>query len=46
MGSLADRRGRKLMMIRAAAGMTLTMGSLAFVPNVFWLLVMRFLMVY
>ena len=41
-GSLADRRGRKLMMIRAAAGMTLTMGSLAFVPNVFWLLVMRF----
>lgn len=41
-GSLADRRGRKLMMIRAAAGMTITMGSLAFVPNVFWLLVMRF----
>ncbi|MGO2084140.1 multidrug efflux MFS transporter [Vagococcus sp.] len=42
-GSLADRKGRKLMMIRAAAGMTITMGSLAFVPNVFWLLVMRFL---
>ncbi|MBO0476799.1 multidrug efflux MFS transporter [Vagococcus sp. DIV0080] len=42
-GSLADRRGRKLMMIRAAAGMTLTMGSLAFVPNVTWLLIMRFL---
>lgn len=41
-GNLADRRGRKLMMIRAAAGMTITMGSLAFVPNVFWLLVMRF----
>ena len=29
-GNLADRKGRKLMMIRAAAGMTLTMGSLAF----------------
>ncbi|MFW7432261.1 multidrug efflux MFS transporter [Vagococcus carniphilus] len=41
-GNLADRRGRKLMMLRAAAGMTITMGSLAFVPNVFWLLVMRF----
>lgn len=41
-GILADRRGRKLMMIRAAAGMAITMGSLAFVPNVFWLLVMRF----
>ncbi|MHC9000493.1 multidrug efflux MFS transporter [Enterococcus bulliens] len=41
-GTLADRKGRRLMMIRAAAGMTLTMGSLAFVPNVYWLLVMRF----
>ena len=42
-GSLADRKGRKPMMIRAAVGMTFAMGSLAFVPNVFWLLVMRFL---
>ncbi|MGX7200439.1 multidrug efflux MFS transporter [Enterococcus nangangensis] len=42
-GSLADRKGRKLMMVRAAIGMTFAMGSLAFVPNVFWLLVMRFL---
>ncbi|WP_206911533.1 multidrug resistance protein [Enterococcus sp. DIV0840] len=41
-GNLADRKGRKLMMIRAAAGMTITMGSLAFVPNVYWLLIMRF----
>ena len=41
-GNLADRKGRKLMMIRAAAGMTLTMGSLAFVPNAYWLLIMRF----
>lgn len=42
-GNLADRKGRKLMMVRAAAGMTVTMGALAFVPNVFWLLVMRFM---
>ncbi|CAM3248241.1 multidrug efflux MFS transporter [Vagococcus fessus] len=42
-GSLADRKGRKLMMVRAAAGMTFTMGALAFVPNVYWLLVMRFM---
>ena len=41
-GNLADRKGRRLMMIRAAAGMTVTMGALAFVPNVYWLLVMRF----
>ena len=41
-GNLADRKGRKTMMIRAAAGMTITMGSLAFVPNAYWLLVMRF----
>lgn len=41
-GSLADRKGRRLMMIRAAAGMTVTMGALAFVPNVYWLLIMRF----
>ncbi|MBE9387976.1 multidrug efflux MFS transporter [Vagococcus salmoninarum] len=41
-GNLADRKGRKLMMVRAAAGMTLTMGALAFVPNVQWLLIMRF----
>lgn len=42
-GSLADRKGRKLMMVRAAVGMTFTMGALAFVPNVYWLLGMRFL---
>ena len=41
-GNLADQKGRRLMMIRAAAGMTVTMGSLAFVPNVYWLLIMRF----
>ncbi|MGK0552486.1 multidrug efflux MFS transporter [Enterococcus faecalis] len=42
-GNLADRKGRKIMMVRAAAGMTITMGSLAFVPNVYWLLALRFL---
>lgn len=31
------------MMIRAAVGMTFTMGSLAFVPDVYWLLIMRFM---
>lgn len=41
-GNLADQKGRRLMMIRASIGMTLTMGSLAFVPNVYWLLIMRF----
>lgn len=42
-GSLADRRGRKMMMIRAAAGMTFSMGMLAFVSNVYQLLALRFL---
>ena len=40
-GKLADRYGRKPMMIRASLVMTFTMGGLAFVPNVFWLLVLR-----
>lgn len=42
-GRLADRYGRKIMMVRAAFVMTFTMGGLAFVPNVFWLLVLRLL---
>ncbi|KXU15464.1 Multidrug resistance efflux pump PmrA [Streptococcus oralis] len=42
-GMLADRFGRKPMMIRAGLAMTLTMGGLAFVPNVYWLLLLRFL---
>lgn len=42
-GKLADQKGRKVMMIRAASGMTITMGALAFVPNVFYLLVFRLL---
>ena len=40
-GRLADRYGRKPMMIRASMVMTFTMGGLALVPNVFWLLFLR-----
>ncbi|HEM3181474.1 multidrug efflux MFS transporter [Streptococcus suis] len=42
-GSLADRYGRKPMMMRAAFAMIFTMGGMAFVPNVFWLLALRVL---
>ncbi|CYV46758.1 multidrug efflux MFS transporter [Streptococcus suis] len=42
-GSLADRYGRKPMMVRAAFAMIFTMGGMAFVPNVFWLLALRVL---
>lgn len=42
-GELADQHGRRVMMIRASVVMTFTMGALAFVPNVWWLLVMRLL---
>ena len=42
-GILADRYGRKPMMIRAGLDMTITMGGLAFVPNVYWLLALRLL---
>ncbi|MHC3499329.1 multidrug efflux MFS transporter [Streptococcus suis] len=43
LGSLADRYGRKPMMVRAAFAMIFTMGGMAFVPNVFWLLALRVL---
>lgn len=42
-GSLADKYGRKPMMIRAALAMTFTMGGMAFVPNIFWLIALRLL---
>ena len=42
-GRLADRYGRKPMMIRASMVMTFTMGGLAFVPNVFLMLFLRIL---
>ena len=41
-GNLADRKGRKIMMIRAAQNDDHN-GALAFVPNVYWLLIMRFM---
>lgn len=42
-GKLADRYGRKPMMVRASLVMTFTMGGLAFIPNVAWLLILRIL---
>lgn len=42
-GRLADQYGRKPMMVRAGLAMTFTMGGLAFVPNVWFLLVLRVL---
>lgn len=42
-GILADKYGRKPMMIRAGFAMTITMGGLAFVPNIYWLLFLRLL---
>ncbi|WP_172208129.1 multidrug efflux MFS transporter [Pseudolactococcus hodotermopsidis] len=42
-GKLADQHGRRVMMIRASVVMTFTMSALAFVPNIWWLLLMRLL---
>ncbi|WP_460022607.1 multidrug efflux MFS transporter [Lactovum odontotermitis] len=42
-GRMADLHGRKLMMVRASAIMTLTIGGLGFVPNVWILLLLRLL---
>ncbi|MFD0844823.1 MFS transporter [Streptococcus saliviloxodontae] len=42
-GKLADRYGRKPMMIRASLVMAFTMGGLAFISNVYWLLLLRLL---
>ena len=42
-GAVADRYGRKPMMVRAAFAMIFTMGGLAFVPNIYWLLALRVL---
>ena len=41
LGTPGCRYGRKPMMIRASMVMTFTMGGLALVPNVFWLLFLR-----
>lgn len=42
-GKLADRYGRKPMMVRASLVMTFTMGGLAFVTNAYWLIFLRLL---
>mgnify|MGYP000898725947 FL=1 len=42
-GILADKYGRKPMMVRAGLAMTITMGGLAFVPNIYWLIFLRLL---
>ena len=42
-GILADKYGRKPMMIRAGLAMTITMGGLAFAPNIYWLIFLRLL---
>jgi DHA1 family multidrug resistance protein-like MFS transporter len=40
-GLLADRYGRKLMMLRANFGAAIILAGMGFVPNVEWLLVLR-----
>jgi DHA1 family multidrug resistance protein-like MFS transporter len=40
-GRLADRKGRKLMLLRASAGMAIIIGSMAFVTNVYQLVALR-----
>lgn len=40
-GRLADRKGRKLMLLRASAGMAIVMGAMAFVTNVYQLVALR-----
>lgn len=42
-GNLADRYGRKVMMVRASFVMTFTIGGLAFIPNIAWLIFLRLL---
>ncbi|WP_239256885.1 multidrug efflux MFS transporter [Listeria ilorinensis] len=42
-GKLADRKGRRLMLLRASIGMTITMGALGLVQNVYQLVILRML---
>lgn len=42
-GKLADRKGRKLMLLRASAGMAIIIALMAFVTNVYELVALRFL---
>ncbi|QSO54005.1 multidrug efflux MFS transporter [Alicyclobacillus curvatus] len=43
-GRVADRRGRKLMLLRASLGMAIVMTLIGFVHNVYELVLLRFLM--
>ncbi|MDR2660538.1 MAG: multidrug efflux MFS transporter [Lactobacillaceae bacterium] len=40
-GKLADKYGRKPMLLRSSIGMALVMGSMGFVTNVYWLIFLR-----
>jgi DHA1 family multidrug resistance protein-like MFS transporter len=42
-GKLADRRGRKLMLLRSSLGMAVVIGLMGFVHNVWILILLRFL---
>lgn len=42
-GKLADRRGRKLMLLRSSLGMAVVIGAMGFVHNIWILIFLRFL---
>lgn len=42
-GRLADRKGRKLMLLRSSAGMAVVIGLMGFVGNIWQLIALRFL---
>ncbi|WP_048001019.1 MFS transporter [Lactiplantibacillus herbarum] len=42
-GKLADRRGRKIMLLRSSLGMAIVIGAMGFVHNIWILIALRFL---
>lgn len=42
-GKLADRRGRKIMLLRSSLGMAFVIGAMGFVHNIWILILLRFL---
>lgn len=42
-GKLADKHGRKIMLLRSGFGMAICVGLMGFAPNAWWLLVLRML---
>lgn len=42
-GKLADRRGRKIMVLRSSLGMAFVIGAMGFVHNIWLLILLRFL---